>query len=509
MKMSTIRTPFKEVWPVLILLTTATASVASEFGDFIYTVTSSNTVTIAGYLVDTAPGGSVVVPETIEGLPVTIIDTWAFRHSNIITNITLPESLIEIRDKAFYDHDGITRITIPDHVVKIGESAFFACSYLTQVMIGDGVVTIGQSAFLECPKLADVTLGNSVSILGDGAFRRCYDLANITIPDSVVYIGNSAFNLCNSLVNIAIPDSVATIGYSAFSSCQDLESVTIGTGTTAIGIGAFSSCFNLTDITVDTTNPVYSSLGGALFNKDQTAFIFCPGGKTGSYALPASVASIDPYAFSSCTYLTAITVDAANSVYSSVDGVLFNKGQTSLIICPMGRTGSYTIPSGITSIEKSAFKSCSSLTDVTVPSSTATIGDKAFSFCFALAGVYFEGNAPELDISGDYVFQYSNNATVYYLAGTTGWGDTYGGRPTALWSSANVISLSVPSISENQFGFSISGANGQEVVVEAKDSLTNSVWVPLQTNTLGDAALHFGDPQWTNYPARYYRVRLP
>jgi len=506
MKTPTICAQSKGTLPLLFLLATAAASAASEFADFIYTVTSSNTVTIEGYLVDTAPGGTVVVPETIEGLPVTIIDTWAFRHANIITNITLPETLIEIRNKAFYDHDGITSITIPDNVVEIGESAFFACSFLAEATIGDGVVTIGQSAFQECPKLADVTIGNSVSTIGNSAFSGCYDLAHITIPNSVSSIGANAFKSCNSLVSIAIPDSVATIGYSAFSSCQDLESVAIGTGTTSIGLGAFNPCLSLTAITVDAANPAYSTLGGALLNKDQTSFIICPGGRTGSQAIPASVAMIDPYAFSSCPYLTAITVDAANSVYSSIGGVLLNKAQTSLKTCPRGKAGSYTIPPGIVTIEEHALRSCSSLTDITVPGSVATIGSRAFSSCSSLAGVYFEGNAPT---PGTYLFQYSNNVTVYYQAGTSGWGATYGDRPTALWNSANSITLADPGITANQFGFSISGTDGQEVVVEATTNLADSAWQPLQTNTLGNDPLYFGDSQWTNYPVRHYRVRVP
>jgi len=507
--MPTTRTQSKRTLPLLFLLATVAASAASEFNDFIYTVTPSNTVTIAGYLVDTAPGGTVVVPETIEGLPVTIIDTWAFRHANIITNITLPETLIEIRDKAFYDQDGITSITIPNNVVEIGESAFFACSFLTEAIIGNSVVTIGPSAFLECHKLADITIGNSVSTIENSAFSGCYDLAHITIPNSVSSIGNSAFKSCNGLVSIAIPDSVATIGYGAFSSCQDLESVTIGSGTATIGSGAFSSCFNLTAITVDAANPAFSTLDGALLNKDQTSFIFCPGGKTGSYAIPASVATIDPYAFSSCPYLTAITVDVANSVYSSIDGVLLDKGQTSLITCPKGRMGSYTIPPGIVTIEEYALRSCSGLTDVAVPGSVATIGRYAFYGCSSLTGVYFEGDAPDPGFYGDYMFQYSNNVTVYYLAGTTGWGATYGGRPTALWNSTNSITLADPGITANQFGFSISGADGQEVVVEATTNLADSVWQPLQTNTIGSAPLYFSDSQWTNYPVRHYRVRVP
>ena len=56
-----------------------------------------------------------------------------------------------------------------------------------------------------------------------------------------------------------------------------------------------------------------------------------------------------------CTSLTGITVDAFNSFYSSVDGVLFNKSQTTLIQCPGGKAGSYTIPNSVTDIGYHAF----------------------------------------------------------------------------------------------------------------------------------------------------------
>ncbi len=419
------RSQVGRILPVLCWLATAATASAAQSGDFTYTVNTpaADSVTITGY---TGAGGAVVLPDTIASLPVTAVG-----------------------DSAFYDVDSITSITIPDSVTEIGISSFFACSILTQANIGNGVGTIGQSAFLECPKLADVTIGSTVSIIGDSAFSRCYDLVHITIPNSVINIGNNAFKSCNSLVEIAIPDSVATIGSSAFFLCQDLASVTIGTGTTFIGSSAFSACLSLTAITVDAANPAYSSSGGVLFNKNQTTLTAFPGGKTGSY----------------------------------------------------------TIPAGVATIGTSAFSSCPNLTHVTVPGSVATIGRYAFYGCSSLAGVYFEGDAP---VPGnDYIFQYSNNVTVYYLAGTTGWGATYGGRPTALWNSANSVTLADPGVTANQFGFFINGTNGQEIVVEALTSLTNSVWLPLQTNTLGENPLYFSDAQWTNHPARFYRVRVP
>ena len=80
-------------------------------------------------------------------------------------------------------------------------------------------------------------------------------------------------------------------------------------------------------------------------------------------------------------------MDALNSVYSSVDGVLFNKNQTTLIQCPGGKAGSYTIPNSVTSIGDCAFVDCTSLTSVTIPNSVTSIGDEAFSGCTSLTNV--------------------------------------------------------------------------------------------------------------------------
>ena len=157
--------------------------------------------------------------------------------------------------------------------------------------------------------------------------------------------------------------------------------------------------------------------------------------------IPNSVTNIGVYAFAGCSSLTAITVDVFNSVYNSEDGVLFSQSQTTLIQCPEGKTGSYTIPNNVTSIGDYAFYYCFGLTNVMIPNSVTTIGDWSFGGCMRLTsvtipnsvtsigvfafylcgdlvGVYFQGNAPSADST---VF-YADYATVYYLWGTTGWG---------------------------------------------------------------------------------------
>ena len=132
-----------------------------------------------------------------------------------------------------------------------------------------------------------------------------------------------------------------------------------------------------------------------------------------------------------CRNLMAITVDTGNVIYSSEDGVLFDKAQTTLIEYPAGIIGTYTIPDSVTSIGDGAFYNCDSLTTVIIGKCVTNIADDAFGYCDGLTEVYFKGDAPTL--GGSYVFDGADNATVYYLSWMLGWGTTFGGRPTAVW----------------------------------------------------------------------------
>ena len=118
----------------------------------------------------------------------------------------------------------------------------------------------------------------------------------------------------------------------------------------------------------------------------------------------------------------------------------------------------------------------------------------------------FPGNAPSL---GLYVFDGDNNPTAYYLPGTTGWSTNFAGLPTVLWQPLVQTRHASFGVLTNQFGFNINWAGGMTVVVEACTNLANPTWSPLGTNTLTSGTAYFSDPQWTNYSARFYRLRSP
>ena len=339
----------------------------------------------------------------------------------------------------------------------------------------DGTVTItgyiGPGGAVTIPGTIN---GLLVTSIGEIAFAFCTSLTSVTIPYSVTNIGFGAFESCTSLTSVTIPSSVIGIGEGAFDSCSALTSVTIPNGVISIGMGAFGICTSLTSVTI-----------------------------------PSSVTSIGAAAFTDCGSLTAITVDARNPVYSSVGGVVFDKNQTALVEYPAGKPGSsYTIPNGVTSIGGAAFYGCTSLTGVTVPDSVTSIGANAFYYCGSLTSVYFQGNAPSL---GSDVFYGDNNATAYYLPGTTGWSDFSAntGLSVVLWNPHVQTSGASFGVRTNRFGFTITGTSNLVIVVEACTSLANPTWYPLATNTLTGGSAYFSDPQWANYPSRFYRLRAP
>jgi hypothetical protein len=232
-----------------------------------------------------------------------------------------------------------------------------------------------------------------------------------------------------------------------------------------------------------------------LFNQSQTTLIQYPAGKVGSYSVPNSITNIEPGAFRYCTGLTNVTI---GSGVTSIGDQAFS-GCTSLT--------SVTIPNTVTNIGYNAFSYCVNLTSVTIPNSVTSIQWHAFSYCTNLTSVYFQGNAPSVTFAG---FSSDNNATAYYLPGTIGWGSTFSGIPTAIWSwPYPLILTSNPGFGmrSNQFGFTVSWATNLSVVIEASTNLNNPKWSPVQTNALNNRVVNFTDSQWMKYPSRFYRLR--
>lgn len=408
---------------------------------------------------------SYVVPESVKSIGVcafvgadlssltlpqdlTSIGWGAFEACRNLTSVTIPDSVTNICFAVFRACSSLTSVTIPWRMTKVEEQAFSGCGKLTDVYYtgsqarwdrievsgnnepllnatihfeaaspvgtgscgenltwsvdGDGILTIsGTGAMWDYEDVesegggwrtsapwydyapTELVFKEGVTQIGKSAFCGCDFKGSVTLPKGLTQIGAGAFSNCFNLTGVTIPQGVTSIGDNAFLNCAGLTSVVIPEGVTSIGVRAFGACYGLTSVTI-----------------------------------PKSVTSIGEPAFSGC--LNNIFVDEGNASYSSVDGVLFNKDQTTLIAYPANRADTaYKIPEGVTSIGNWAFFSCWQLTDVTIPESVTSIGDYAFNWSGELNAITIAKSVTSI---GRGAFSYCTGLKdVYYTGSRTQW----------------------------------------------------------------------------------------
>lgn len=366
-----------------------------------------------------------------------------FNGCAAVTEIRIPEGISNIEAGAFNDCTSLMTIRIPDGVVNLGECMFNRCKSLTSVTIGIGVTNIGEMAFSDCESLKSIRIPDNVTTISDDAFKGCYNLTiscnagsvaeayakeheisvhvekteteagfsyriepegavvtgysgsssqveipqklggeavvkigayafadrrkehapidSVTIPNSVAIIEGSAFAGCD-LRSIDISGSVTYIGAEAFWDCTNLTQIHLTKSVTGLGYGVFSGCKNLDTISVDIENPMYSSKDGLLYNKQQTEIILCPEGRQGQVDIPDSVTNIGNWAFAGCVKLSAVNI--ADSV---------------------------------TRIGVRAFYLCNKLTSIHIPDSVTSIGAYAFCYCFRLTSIIVSKSVTKLE----------------------------------------------------------------------------------------------------------------
>jgi hypothetical protein len=307
----------------------------------------------------------------------------------------------------------IVDVSIPDTieglpVTGIADLYFPAAGYVASISIPASVTNLTPNAFSSVGALITVDSNNpAYSSLGGVLFNKDQTVlvrcpwritGAYTIPNTVTNVGDFAFYSCGSLTNLTIPNGVIRLGNSALSACSRLPSITIPASVISIGSNVFHTT-SLTNITVAPNNPVYSSLAGVLFNQDQTVLIQCPLGKTGSYTIPGTVTNLGNSAFFACL-LANITIPTnvttlADNVFGSCYGLT-----------------SIAIPSGVTSIGNSDFYFCQDLTNVTLPNTVTHIGNMAFGGCNGLVNFSMPTNLISI---GDSAFYSCTGLTNIFL----------------------------------------------------------------------------------------------
>ena len=283
------------------------------------------------------------------------------------------------------------------------------------LVISDGITSINQAAF-EKSSLETIKLPGTLTKLGDNAFNQCYYLKKVEIPSGITYIPVMAFQFCINLETVTFKGNVTMINEYAFNGCEKLSSIDIPESVVEFGALSFAGCSSLTH-----------------------------------FDISQYVEAIGEGAFDECTALVSFDVDEENVNYSSKDGILYNKAQTSIINIPMGVT-SVTVPDTITQLSASAFANRTKLEHVTLSSSLTSISANVFNGCTAL--VYKEeGGLKYLGCTGNDYFALmgTSEATATYSINS----NTVLVAARAFANCTSLVSISIPesvkSIGSNAF----------------------------------------------------------
>lgn len=328
---------------------------------------------------------SVVLADSI-----TETGSCVFESCEKLEAVKLPSKLNKINADVFKGCKSLKTIKLPSTVTEIWSGAFYNCSSLESIEFSDNLLVIGARAFSECSSLKNVIIPNSVKELGEsldtfpisaaysggGVFSYCTSLETVTLPTSITSIKGDMFYNNRSLKDIVIPKTVTSIGYDAFYGCSGLTSVSISKNVNSLDDSTFGNCTNLKQITVDSLNSTYATVDGVLYNKEKTKLIIYPAAKdVDVFTVPNSVTTMGDFAFYNNKLNDIQMSDSLTEIGSQ--SFAYSKNLKEIVIREK-----------VEKIGAKAFVSCSSLESITV--------DEKNSFFASVEGVLFDKNMRKL-----------------------------------------------------------------------------------------------------------------
>lgn len=440
--------PMKHLLPPALCLF-ALAAAARADSTFSYTL-SAGQATITGFADAASASGALIIPAAVDGYPVVAVGRGAFRNRAALTGLafsgsgvtslgpqafqgcaglvsaTLPSGLAALPPGAFLDCTALAAVSLPSTLADIGAGAFAGCSSLAYAPLPAVLTSLGDGAFENCSALAAASLPAGLASVPVRAFAGCRSLASLELHAGLVSIGAGAFADADGLVAVALPASLVTLGDGAFRDCDALASITLGAGLTTLGEGFVDGCEALGAIAVADGNPAYHSVDGVLFDSAQSTLLLAPRGLVGAYVVPAGVASVGPGAF------------------------YYAEGMDSI-----------TLPDSLVAVGAWAFGGCSGLVEVTFPAGVASIADDGFHYAASLSAAIFAGDAPAM---GATVFDdTASGFAVYYLSAASGFASGLAGYqavPLATGSVAVAGWLSARGYAASVDPADVSGSGG-------------------------------------------------
>ena len=481
---------------------------------------------------------SIVIEEGV-----TSIGNNAFYDCTSLTSVTIPGNVESIGESAFYYCDNLTDVTLQDGVKSIGDAAFIWCNNLTNIVLPNSVTSIGYYAFKDCTSLTSITIPDSVTSIGNDAFYNCSSLKTISLScksslkrsnfgeqaDLVSYTnqhiltktaakaatctedGNKEYWTCEHCGKYFLSDDTnpetakaveqaetvipashkltkveakavtcAEDGNKAYWTCEHCgkyflsddanpETATaVEQSETIIPALKHKNAITRGAVKPTETAPGYSgdhycpdcdtvlekgytywvednltwklyedgtlniSGTGAMkdYDYDNNPSPACNNSNVKKVVIEDGVTSIENSAFDSCSNLTSITIP--DSV-SSIGNFVFY-GCVSLT--------SITIPDGVTSIGDSSFSNCTSLTSITIPDSVTSIGEAAFRDCTSLTSITIPDSITSIESTTFYDCTSLTSITIPNSVTSIGnWAFSYCSSLTSITIPSSVTSI--------------------------------------------------------------------
>lgn len=323
----------------------------------------------------------------------------------------IPEGITSIAAGAFTGNKNITKLVIPNYVTNIGKEAFMSCSGITSLIFEgtetDLPLTIDESAFQACTNIVELTLPANLAVLRAHAFGGISNLKTVTMntTDMVVELAEKAFGSKPA-------SATGVVNYY-------VETLYLGAKVTEFDIGGVFGQ-KVASVIVDEANENIEDQDGVLYDKAISRIIYYPHGRTGAYVTPETLKEIGANVFKAHAHITSVTIgknvtSIGNGAFESctkLTEVIFEEGGTEELV--LGErvfyAGDFTkivIPERVKVIPKEAFMSCSYLAEVTLPTNLKEIADGAFRTCNDLVNLHIPASVTKIGMT-------AGNAAFYY-----------------------------------------------------------------------------------------------
>ncbi len=390
---------------------------------------------------------------------------YAAFHSGSFNEIEIPSSVAVIGDNAFRSCTSLKRVTINYGVGGIGECAFYECTSLSEIDIPSSVTSLGRFAFNDCASLTSITIPDSVTEMGTFVFQSCAALESVVLPIKMKVIPSDTFRNCKKLTyvrfprdletissfafenaaaykvnipstvkviesyafqytstngTITIPDSVERIESYAFSKVSGLQRVSIGSGLSVIGDNPFRDDDDLSEINISSSNPFFSSIDGAMYDKNMMLVAYPPARAASTVVIPDGVTEIGAYAFCHAYNIKKLTlpdsvISIGDNAFESSTYLSYANGERKLI--SKNTFESFVFSKNLKEIGERAFYDCG-FTRLDLPDSLNRIGEGAFGGAVLPDSVTIPKNVDSIGESPFWLSDISNinvsSANPYY-----------------------------------------------------------------------------------------------